>query len=152
MTPFLKVTEVEHGAQKDTQIEAERSLPQVTKFSIHPAGHSIELGSLTPQALDMGQTCHNGLEWMTLHVDRDKLAIVLVVIHGMGAGANQAHGTGEQIQEMSSSSSDQRRRMEPKGVARGSSRRASCRPVVQPFSVTLMVRNMSMRKERPSRP
>src|SRR5260370_27383883 len=75
-------------------------MPEVIEVVIHPCLHLFQLRRLTSATVDLREAGDAGQYFVSHHVALDEFAIFLVMRHGVGTGAHQAHTALKDIDEL----------------------------------------------------
>src|SRR5258708_38381369 len=75
-------------------------MPEVVEVVVHPRLHLFQLRGLSPATVDLRKAGDAGQYFVTHHVALDELAVFLVVSHGVGPWAHQAHTALQNIDEL----------------------------------------------------
>ena len=91
---------MQQGFDQNFDVELEAPIALVAEVGVDAACHRFHFSGFAAPAFYLGEAGDAWLEGMALHVARHMLAVVLVVLNGVGAGAHQAHLTFEHIEQL----------------------------------------------------
>ena len=92
--------QMQQGFNQNLDVELEAPVALVAEVGVDAGGHGGDVGGFAAPAFHLGQAGDAGLEGVALHVAGHVLAVVLVVLDGMGAGTHQAHVNLEHVKQL----------------------------------------------------